>query len=436
MRYDSEDSAHLSGEHTDRAAELEASLFPIPTRRMFERIEILRHRHFKNTPTLDFDSLRTLGIEEEFLDLTGRIGFTPEFWAIEHNAYKNLTLEFLSSLQLKYDVENQPYIKFRMCSHTCHVPVSHLRVWFGLPTNPTRPDLCFREGLDKDHFWNLISGMRGCQNKDYKGLNIPHPVLRCIQRALACTIFARGETVSRANETDLMLLDHMLRPDAELERPDLMLVMIDHWLEIAKSQRTGGDVTLGGYVTHIAQRLEYQIVGDTLCKGPTSLDIESFRLARFIHLEKGAAGHSDRYYWYMPDGTREHRLPFSAPLSLEDRSTWLFTGPRVAPPPPPPPAADVPMPDVVMADIPSSSQPGHASTSTAGLSFSTAAHTYPLSDPTIMDVYRLVYDMRQEQGAILRDLTDRVSAIEGELRDWRWYDYDDEHDSDHGAADH
>jgi hypothetical protein len=51
-----------------------------------------------------------------------------------------------------------------------------------------------------------------------------------------------------------------------------------------------------------------------------------------------------------------------------------------------------------------------------------------------MDVYRLVYDMRQEQGEILRDLTARVGAIEDELHDWRWWDYD--HDSDHGAADH
>jgi hypothetical protein len=402
---------------------------------MFERFDILRNRNCKNTPTLDFDSLRILGVEQEFLNLTGRIGFTPEFWAIEHNSYEKLTLEFLSSLQLKYDVEEQPYVKFRMCSQTVHVPVANLRMWFGLPTNPTTTKLRYREGLDKDHFWNLITGMRGCHNKDYKGLNIPHPVLRCIQRVLACTIFARGETVSRANETDLMLLDHMLRPDAELERPDLMLFMIEHWLEIAKSHRTGGDITLGGYVTHIAQHLEYQIVGDTLCKGPTSLDIESFRLAKFIYLDKGPAGQRDRYYWCMPDGTRDHRLPFPAPLSFEDRSTWLFTGPRVAPPPPPP-AAHVPIPDVVMTDAPSSSQPVHAYASTAGPSSSSAARTYPLSDPTIMDVYRLVYDMREEQGAVLRDLTDRVSAIEGELRDWRWYEYDDEHDSDHGAADH
>jgi hypothetical protein len=96
----------------------------------------------------------------------------------------------------------------------------------------------------------------------------------------------------------------------------------------------------------------------------------------------------------------------------------------------------MPIPDVVMTDIPSSSHPVHASTSTAGPSSSTAARTYPLSDPTITDVYRLVYDMRQEQGVILRDLTDRVGAIEAELRDWRWYEYDFDPDSDHGAADH
>ena len=147
---------------------------------MFERFQILKTRKCKNTPKIDFTALRAFGIEQDFLFLTGRIGFTPEFLGIEHNGYQVLTLEFLSSLQLKWDVEDQSYIKFRMCGETCYVPVAILRQWFGLPTNPTTHDLTFREGLDKDHFWNLITGMRGCKNSDYKGLNIPHPLLRCI----------------------------------------------------------------------------------------------------------------------------------------------------------------------------------------------------------------------------------------------------------------
>lgn len=69
-------------------------------------------------------------------------------------------------------------------------------------------------------------------NKDYKGLNIPQPVLCCIQRALTCTIFACDEKVTRANVENLVLLDHMLCPNGEIERPDLMLIMIYYWTDL------------------------------------------------------------------------------------------------------------------------------------------------------------------------------------------------------------
>lgn len=71
---------------------------------MFSYFNILRQRKCENTRMVDFDTLRKFGVEDQFLHLTGRIRFSPTIWAIEANSYNKLTMEFLSSLQLKKDV--------------------------------------------------------------------------------------------------------------------------------------------------------------------------------------------------------------------------------------------------------------------------------------------------------------------------------------------
>ena len=109
------------------------------------------------------------------------MGFTRTFWDIEHNSYKKLTHEFLSSLQLKHNKNDKPYIKFQLGGHNHNLWVSQLRDWFGFHPEPETSLLEFREEMDKDQFWNLITGMpRGSvENREYKSLNIPHPILRC-----------------------------------------------------------------------------------------------------------------------------------------------------------------------------------------------------------------------------------------------------------------
>jgi hypothetical protein len=207
-------------------------------------------------------------------------------------------------------------------------------------------------------------------NREYKGLNVPHPVLRCTLRIIAYTIFARGETVARANEVDLQLLDHMLRPDDELERPDLMLIMVQHWLGQQRSRRRGGVVSICAYVTFIAEKLGVPIPTtgadrDIRCRGPRLLDVDHLRSYKFIRIEQGPTGRI--FFWLMPDERTMYRLPFPVPLSFTDRSTWLFsrsprtthTPPRATrtPPPPPPPLipSHPPSPqDVEMADAPPS----------------------------------------------------------------------------------
>jgi len=103
QRYDSDESEHSSGEYTDSAQPLEKDNFPIPTRRMLDNFQALDERTIENTHKVDLDALEELGLKEDFLSLTGRVGFTEEFWAIEADTYTKCTKEFLSSLELKED---------------------------------------------------------------------------------------------------------------------------------------------------------------------------------------------------------------------------------------------------------------------------------------------------------------------------------------------
>ena len=281
---DSSDLERSSGDHTDSATPYENMYFPIPSRRMFRNFDILRQRKVMNTRIVDMDTLRAFGVYHEFLRLTCRVGFTPQFWAIEGSSYSERVQEFLSSLQLKKNTENQFYIKFQLQHKVYRVDLNTLRGWFGFREDPLTEELSFREGLNKDEFWEQITGSRVTHSREYRARHITHPALRIIQRCLACTIFARGETINRANTEDLMLIENMLRPDSELEYPDLMLIMVRHWLDIQGSTKIGGDITIGAYVTFIAEKLAVNLEGNDICGGPNILDAEAFRLGLFVHI--------------------------------------------------------------------------------------------------------------------------------------------------------
>ena len=159
VEYHSPDFDIASAQYTPRAAAYPPPHFPIPTRGMFERFDRLQQRQFANTCRLDFEALHAFGVYVPFVQLTERIRFTPAFWGIQCDCYQELSLEFLSSLKLRWDLEEQPYIKFQMRDETQRVGLVHLREWFGFRPNPETHSLDFRVGMDKDHFWRLLTGM-------------------------------------------------------------------------------------------------------------------------------------------------------------------------------------------------------------------------------------------------------------------------------------
>ena len=69
--------------------------------------------------------------------------------------------------------------------------------------------------------------------------------------------------------------------------------------------------------------------------------------------------------------------------------------------------------------------PGGAPRFHASTSAGPPSYPPPVAEPTIQDVYSLMYDMRGEQSAILYDIQSRVAAIEDEMRAWRFDPSDD-----------
>jgi ATHILA ORF-1 family len=128
-----------------------------------------------------------------------------------------------------------------MCNRNFEVGFTKLRFFLGFHRLPTGRSRGFNGGYDKKDFWELVTGY--CDYKEYRARSIKHPVIRCIQRALAHTIFARGDDIDEVTIEEMELLDHMLAPESRLERPDLMFLMEKYWMRVRDETKEDGIIT-------------------------------------------------------------------------------------------------------------------------------------------------------------------------------------------------
>jgi tetrahydromethanopterin S-methyltransferase subunit G len=180
-------------------------------------------RMYESTHNIDFAFLHRIGVREEFYRLTGRVDFTAPLWTIQDSypAHETAIIEFLSSLHLMEDDRRGRYIKFRLEGATRRVTLDQLREWFHLHPSPQIDEVVYREEMTRKNVFQRISGRGVGRQEGFKSNLIIHLVLRCIQRILGHTIYARGESIIRVTHKDLQLIDTMFMPDHELQRPDL-----------------------------------------------------------------------------------------------------------------------------------------------------------------------------------------------------------------------
>ena len=177
------------------------------------------------------DTLRALGVYREFLRLTCRVGFTPQFWAIEGNSYSEKVKNFFPLSNSKPTRKWPTVYQVPAATQQSTASISTLSaVGSGFAITHRQTSSVSVRGSPK-----MTSGTKSQAREFHTAGSIepvpsPIPPSASSSACLACTIFARGETINRANTEDLMMIDNMLRPDSELQYPDLMLIMVRHWL--------------------------------------------------------------------------------------------------------------------------------------------------------------------------------------------------------------
>jgi ATHILA ORF-1 family len=116
------------------------------------------------------------------------------------------------------------YTKFKLGGAT----LDHLRELFHLYPSPQVDEPLYRGEMTQNDIFEMISGRGVGSQEGFKSNLLIHSVLRCIQRILGHTIYARGESIIRVTHEDLQLIDTMLLLYHELQRLDLMLCMVYH----------------------------------------------------------------------------------------------------------------------------------------------------------------------------------------------------------------
>jgi hypothetical protein len=181
-------------------------------------------KDIESSPILDFNMMEAMDIIDEFARLTQRVRFRSEFWTIprQFRAYTEITREFLSSVTLYEDSQEDHYIRFLMQGQLHEVSLAQMRAWFHLAAPRTMylgysPDESdadeVGEVVTRETFWYQITGQYlPAVSPDPRVKAILHPALRVICRSLGSTIFARGESSLRPGHDELMLLATMLTP--------------------------------------------------------------------------------------------------------------------------------------------------------------------------------------------------------------------------------
>jgi hypothetical protein len=288
------------------------------------------HRSLQPSRWICRYTIGQLGIADTVQMLTERLGLW-DFLCEEVNAYKAITIEFLSSYEFNRASRN---MSFNLGGYHVSLHTTELLELLNLPAdnvNQMRGRLGFYHDMNEHQFRHLT--MHDILN-DQRTKNISHPAIRYLQRVLSHTLFARGETASVFNEGDMSYVCSMLRRNnGEMEyMPHLTYNLAKHIKTIANNVQPGGIVRIGGVITKIARALNIP-TGEDVIPGYTLVDLDGLGRARLIRWDNIADA------WInLGVNNINHRLPLQTLLDPLNYATWKIVDPpmeEVAPPPPP-----------------------------------------------------------------------------------------------------
>jgi hypothetical protein len=153
-----------------------------------------------------------LELSADVYRLIGRLGWTDLLKPMR--GYENFTYEFLSSIIFftkdKLDFDNPKHrVSFRLMNDNYDMSLQHFCDTIGFANEGYIHD-SWDPSLKPDNyqpaaFWERITGLTQFVSRANKASNIHNPVLRYLQRVMACTIWGRTELGNTRTDELFML---------------------------------------------------------------------------------------------------------------------------------------------------------------------------------------------------------------------------------------
>jgi hypothetical protein len=121
---------------------------------------------------------------------------------------------------------------------------------------------------------------------------------------------------------EMKLLDLMLDPRGELERPDLMLHMVRHWMKIREEMKKDGTITAATYPTALAYMLILDVSRYLMVLYTPNFDMNYLIECGFICKVPGKETQEPDVYLWKQERSSDMCLPIQAPISFGRRKTW------------------------------------------------------------------------------------------------------------------
>ena len=202
----------------------------------------------------DSHTLNMLELSADVYRLIGRLGWTDLLKPMR--VYENFTYEFLNSIiftKNKLDFDNPKHrVSFWLMNVNYDMSLQHFCDTLGFANEGYIHD-SWDPSLKPDNyqpaaFWERITGLTQFVSRANKASNIHNPVLRYLQRVMACTIWGRTE-LGNTRTDELFMLWAML-----YNHPVNTCFYLIDYLDFVGTRPAGkGDIVVGGIITYIGR---------------------------------------------------------------------------------------------------------------------------------------------------------------------------------------
>jgi hypothetical protein len=267
-----------------------------------------------------FHTMNTLGIRDNAFELLNRLGWGEMLSPMR--GYENFTYEFLSSIQFKKDKLNlndpDHRVSFRLLNIDYEMSLENFCTEMGFANAGFIHDSWNQALKPEDYnpasFWTRITGLDQYVSRSNKASNIHNPVLRYLQRVMACTIWGRKE-VGTCRTDEIFMLWAMLHNYPV----NTCFYMLDYLASIGTKPNLVADIVVGGVITFIASKFGVsEEEGIHEIQGNNRLNIETLISMKFI------THHPPMQYALKLNVPILFLLPNPSRTNTEVEENWLY----------------------------------------------------------------------------------------------------------------